>query len=183
MHSHSSWGHRQQQHVSLALSIVRACLLCLDMWVFTSCMQGISPTLLCAAALVRMVLPVLVISAFMNNSPVVLVLIPIITSWSRKAGLAPGHLFMPLSFASILGGTITLIGTSTNLVVAGKQRESFPEDPPITMFDLSPYGVPVAMAGVIYIILFAPRILPGKAKQATEYAVNTLSFRGISVAT
>lgn len=116
-----------------------------------------------------MVLPVLVISAFMNNSPVVLVLIPIITSWSRKAGLAPGHLFMPLSFASILGGTITLIGTSTNLVVAGKQRESFPDDPPITMFDLSPYGVPVALAGIIYIILLAPRLLPGKAKKAAGY--------------
>lgn len=122
---------------------------------------------MCAAALVRLVLPVLVISAFMNNSPVVLVLIPIITSWSRKAGLAPGHLFMPLSFASILGGTITLIGTSTNLVVAGKQRESFPEDPPITMFDLSPYGVPVALAGVIYIVILAPRLLPGKAKDAS----------------
>lgn len=116
-----------------------------------------------------MVLPVLVISAFMNNSPVVLILIPIISSWSRKAGLAPGHLFMPLSFASILGGTITLIGTSTNLVVAGKQRESFPDDPPIGMFDLSPYGVPVALAGTIYIILFAHKLLPGKAKKASAY--------------
>lgn len=125
--------------------------------------------ILYAAALVRLVFPVMVISAFMNNSPVVLVLIPIITSWSRKAGLAPGHLFMPLSFASILGGTTTLIGTSTNLVVAGKQLESFPNDPPIGIFDLSPYGIPVALAGTIYIILFAPRILPGKAKKASAY--------------
>eukprot|EP00892_Ulva_mutabilis_P002422 jgi/Ulvmu1/12180/UM085_0044.1 len=116
------------------------------------------------SALIRMVLPLLVISAFLNNSPVVMILIPIITTWSRKAGLAPGHLFMPLSFASILGGTITLIGTSTNLVVAGKQREAFPDDPPIAIFDLSPYGVPVALAGALYIILFATRLLPGKAK-------------------
>ena len=104
----------------------------------------------CAAALVRMAIPVMCISAFMNNTPVVLILIPIIASWSRKAGLAPGHLFMPLSFASILGGTITLIGTSTNLVVAGKQKEKFPDDSPtIGLFDLSPYGVPVALAGLI----------------------------------
>jgi Na+/H+ antiporter NhaD/arsenite permease-like protein len=75
-----------------------------------------------AAALVRMMIPVVALSAFMNNTPIVAIMIPIIASWSSQAGLAPGHLFIPLSYASILGGTITLIGTSTNLVVAGVQK-------------------------------------------------------------
>eukprot|EP00892_Ulva_mutabilis_P000905 jgi/Ulvmu1/10815/UM069_0051.1 len=116
------------------------------------------------AAIVRLVLPVVCISAWLNNTPVVLILIPIVASWARKAGLAPGHLYMPLSFASILGGTTTLIGTSTNLVIAGKQRDSFPDEPPLRLFDLTPYGVPVALAGILYLVLFAPRLLPGKAK-------------------
>lgn len=92
----------------------------------------------------------------------------------RKAGLAPGQLFMPLSFASILGGTITLIGTSTNLVVAGKQRETFPDRPPIGIFDISVYGIPVALTGCIYIVLFAPRLLPGKAKTRSLCAASPL---------
>lgn len=112
-----------------------------------------------------MVIPVMILSAFMNNTPIVALMIPILTSWARKVGLAPGHLLMPLSFASILGGTVTLIGTSTNLVVAGKQKEAFPDDPPIGLFALSPFGVPVALTGVIYIIIFAPQLLPGKAKK------------------
>jgi hypothetical protein len=97
-------------------------------------------------------------------------MIPILMSWSRKAGLAPGHLMMPLSFASILGGTVTLIGTSTNLVVAGAQKKKFPDDPPLKLFDLTPYGVPVAIVGVIYIVLLAPTLLPGKAKNTTKCA-------------
>jgi di/tricarboxylate transporter len=75
---------------------------------------------------------------------------------------------MPLSFASILGGTVTLIGTSTNLVVAGKQKEAFPDDPALQLFDLTPYGVPVAIIGTIYIVIFAPRLLPGKAKRPSH---------------
>jgi Na+/H+ antiporter NhaD/arsenite permease-like protein len=116
-----------------------------------------------------MMLPIMVVSAFMNNTPIVAIMIPVLTAWSRKAGLAPGHLMMPLSFASVLGGTCSLIGTSTNLVVAGQQKRSFPDMPPIQLFDLSPYGVPVAIVGGIYIILFAPRLLPGKALNRSEY--------------
>ena len=84
---------------------------------------------------------------------------------------------MPLSFASILGGTVTLIGTSTNLVVAGKQKEAFPGDQPIGLFALSPYGVPVALTGIIYIIIFAPQVLPGKAKKRrSEYDAASLNL-------
>ena len=124
-----------------------------------------------------MVIPVMILSAFMNNTPIVALMIPILTSWARKAGLSPGHLLMPLSFASILGGTVTLIGTSTNLVVAGKQKEAFPGDQPIGLFALSPYGVPVALTGIIYIIIFAPQVLPGKAKKRrSEYDAASLNL-------
>ena len=109
--------------------------------------------------------PLAIISAFLNNTPVVAIMIPIVLAWCRKAGLPRGHLFIPLSYASILGGTVTLIGTSTNLVVAGKQQERFPNDPKLGIFGLALYGVPVALAGIVYIILFAPKLLPGGGKK------------------
>ena len=111
-----------------------------------------------------MMLPIACISPFLNNTPLVAIMIPIILTWSAKSGIAPGHLFMPLSFASILGGTVTLIGTSTNLVVSGKQRSRFPDEKPIGIFDLTPYGVPVAIAGMVYMVAFGPKLLPGAAK-------------------
>ena len=90
--------------------------------------------------------PVAFVSAFLNNTPVVAIMIPILQKWSKKCGISPSQLFIPLSFASILGGTCTLIGTSTNLVVEGMMRERYPDARPIGMFDLSMYGVPVALS-------------------------------------
>ena len=71
-------------------------------------------------AIVRLLLPVLPLSAFLNNTPVVATMIPAVNAWSRKTGIAPSRLLIPLSYGAILGGTITMIGTSTNLVVAGQ---------------------------------------------------------------
>ena len=68
---------------------------------------------------------------------------------------------IPLSFASILGGTCTLIGTSTNLVVEGMMRERYPDAQPMGLFALSLYGVPVAMSGMAYILIASPFLLPG----------------------
>ena len=75
---------------------------------------------------------------------------------------------MPLSFASMLGGMCTLIGTSTNLVVEGMMRERYPDAKPIGMFDLSMYGVPVALSGFAYILIFSPFLLPGGKKTAAD---------------
>lgn len=116
-----------------------------------------------AGALVRLLFPLAAISAFMNNTPVVAIMIPIVRAWCRQANLPPGHLFIPVSYTTILGGTVTLIGTSTNLVVAGKQAVNFPDQAPLHIFDLTRYGLPVALVGIIYIILFAPAVLPGHA--------------------
>ena len=105
-----------------------------------------------AGAQLRLMIPIAVVSAFLNNTPVVAIMIPILQKWSKKCGIASSQLFIPLSFSSILGGTCTLIGTSTNLVVEGMMRERYPDAQPIGMFDLSMYGVPVALSGFAYIL-------------------------------
>ncbi len=78
-------------------------------------------------AQLRLMLPIGAISAFLNNTPVVAMMVPIVSDWSRRAGISASKLMIPLSYAAILGGTCTLIGTSTNLVVAGLASERFPE--------------------------------------------------------
>jgi Na+/H+ antiporter NhaD/arsenite permease-like protein len=69
-----------------------------------------------ASAQLRLMIPVAIVSAFLNNTPVVAVMIPIVQRWGKNIGISTQQLLIPLSFASILGGTCTLIGTSTNLV-------------------------------------------------------------------
>jgi di/tricarboxylate transporter len=116
-----------------------------------------------AGAQLRLMIPIATISAFLNNTPVVVVMIPILQRWGKNIGVSPQQLLIPLSFASILGGTCTLIGTSTNLVVAGLLNERYPNDSELSigLFDLSQYGVPVAVIGIAYVILAAPCLLPG----------------------
>jgi len=113
-----------------------------------------------AAAQCKLMIPIAIVSAFLNNTPVVAVMIPIVQKWSKNIGKSAQQLLIPLSFASILGGTCTLIGTSTNLVVAGLLQEEY-SDIQIGLFDLSVYGVPIAMVGVVYILLASPYLLPG----------------------
>ena len=116
-----------------------------------------------AAAQLRLIVPIATVSAFLNNTPVVVVMIPIVQRWAKNIKMSAQQLLIPLSFASILGGTCTLIGTSTNLVVVGLLDDRYPDDDDISigLFDLGQYGVPVAMAGVCYILLASPLLLPG----------------------
>jgi di/tricarboxylate transporter len=102
--------------------------------------------------------PVVAISAFVNNTPVVVVFLPIIVTVARQNGLAASKMLMPLSFASILGGTTTLIGTSTNLVTSSVgQRLGLA---PIGMFELTPVGLLLAAMGLLVLLVFSPRLLP-----------------------
>ena len=81
--------------------------------------------------------------------------------WGKNNGISPAQLLVPLSFCTILGGTCTLIGTSTNLVVAGLNTEYYPNKPPIGLFDLWQFGVPILFIGMSYIIVFSQYLLPG----------------------
>lgn len=105
-----------------------------------------------------MVLGVAGVSAFVNNTPVVIVLMPVMLSLSRDMGIASSKLLIPLSYASIFGGTCTLLGTSTNLLASGILKESGHD--PIGMFELASVGLPVLFCGAIYLVIFGNRLLP-----------------------
>ena len=105
---------------------------------------------------------VAVLSGFLNNTAVVAIFIPLTLDLSSRFGVSPSKILIPLSYASIFGGTLTLIGTSTNLLVSSLLEES--GQPPIRMFELSPLGIIMLGLGLIYILLFARRVLPDRAK-------------------
>ncbi len=108
-------------------------------------------------------------SAFLNNTPIVAMLTPQVSSWVERRGQAASRYLMPLSFAAILGGVTTLIGTSTNLVISGLLEAR--GQPPLGMFELSPVGLPIAVAGLIALVILAPILLPerrGSRQQAEE---------------
>ena len=108
----------------------------------------------------RIMLPTVGMSAFLNNTPVVAMLIPAARDWGRKYGIGASKLLIPLSYAAILGGTCTLIGTSTNLVVSGLLITE--EKTHVGMFDIAWVGVPCALIGIGYILLVGRRLLPDR---------------------
>jgi di/tricarboxylate transporter len=124
-----------------------------------------------AGAQVRLMIPIAILSAFLNNTPIVAVMIPLTLRWSKIIGVHVSQLLIPLSYATILGGTCTLVGTSTNLVVTGLLEDDYPNDPAseIGLFDIAIYGVPNAMIGIAYMLAFAPFLLPkGGTQTSTE---------------
>ncbi|WP_370030457.1 SLC13 family permease [Oceanicella sp. SM1341] len=103
---------------------------------------------------------ILVASAFMNNTPVVVMMIPVTVRLAGTLGLAPSKLLIPLSYTTILGGMCTLIGTSTNLLVDGIVRSQGLEG--FSLFSITPLAVILAVAGVAYMTVAAPRLLPDR---------------------
>jgi di/tricarboxylate transporter len=145
----------------------------------TGAMSRITTTLLGRpkderSAQVRLTLPVAFMSAFINNTPIVAMFLPTLAGVARRCRIAPSKLYMPLSFASILGGVCTLIGTSTNVITSKllSDAQLTVDGSPVTadnpalgfsMFSLAKVGLPIAFFGILYILIFGRRLLPDRA--------------------
>lgn len=111
--------------------------------------------------LLVMMTMVAILSAFVNNTPIVVVFLPIVLSHARSVGLRASKLLIPLSFASILGGTCTLTGSSTNLIIDGVAQELGQEA--FGMFELTKLGIIYAVVGFLYLILIGRKLLPDRS--------------------
>lgn len=122
--------------------------------------------------LVRMMVWMGGFSAFLNNTPLVAVMMPYIHQWSHRHRIAPSKLLIPLSYAAILGGCITLIGTSTNLIVNGMvvDQKIFPDMEPLEMFDFFWVGFPMLIIGMLYLYFYSYRMLPDRKSVMEEYS-------------
>ena len=100
-------------------------------------------------------------SAWMNNTAIVAILLPVTLGFARSKNIAASRLLMPLSYASILGGCCTLIGTSTNLLVNGALKDL--GEKPMSMFELAPIGIPLSIAGIAYLVIFGPKLIPARS--------------------
>ena len=109
-------------------------------------------------SMIRFFVPISAFSAFLNNTPIVVTFTPIIKKWCEDRGIAPSRFLIPLSYATILGGTITLMGTSTNLVVHGLMLDFGLEG--FSLFTLASVGIPVALIGLIYLFTIGYKLLP-----------------------
>ena len=112
-------------------------------------------------------------SAWMNNTAIVAILLPVALGFARSKEIAPSRLLMPLSYCSILGGICTLIGTSTSILVNGTLKDMKLE--PMTMFQLAPIGIPLSIAGIAYLTIFGPRLIPSRTTIAGSLEIKDRS--------
>ena len=120
-----------------------------------------------ARAQLRMLPAVGAISAFLNNTAVVVIFAPIVKKWAQYVGMPMKKFLIPLSYATVLGGTCTLIGTSTNLVVYGMMQQNGYD---MKMFELSKVGIIILAVGLIYMLLASKRLLPNEEKAKNSAA-------------
>jgi di/tricarboxylate transporter len=120
-------------------------------------------------ARLRLMVPVAALSGFLNNTPVVAIFIPAVQDWAKRNGFALSRLLIPLSYATIAGGLVTLIGTSTNLVVSSLYAQRV-EGPGLSFFEPAWVGVPVTLAVLIYLVTIGNWLLPRRRPAAASYA-------------
>jgi len=125
-------------------------------------------------SLLRLLVPSAAASAFLNNTPIVAMLAPQVSTWAERNGRSPSLYLMPLSFAVILGGVTTLIGTSTNLLVSGLLQAQ--GQAPIGMFELTRIGLPAALVGLGLIVVLAPLVLPERRPATRQLEGGTREF-------
>lgn len=134
-----------------------------------------------AGAQTRLMLPVMGLSAFLNNTPVVAMMIPFVEGWARRCRIPVSKLMIPLSYAAMLGGACTIIGTSTNLIVNGMLAEN-PGYEGFAFFEIGLVGLPVALTGFVFLLLASNRLLPDRSsplrqpERAREYSEFTLDM-------
>lgn len=125
----------------------------------------------------RLMFIVAPLSAFVNNTPLVALMMPYIHNWSTKNKINASKLLLPLSYATILGGCATLIGTSTNLVVNGLviDQKIIPDLKPLEIFDFASVGIPMIIIGGLYMIFFSEKLMPER-KAIEESETNTRDY-------
>jgi di/tricarboxylate transporter len=113
--------------------------------------------------LVLVMVAAVAVGAFMSNTAATAFFLPIVIGLARRAKFSPAKFLMPLAFASILASSVTLIGTSTNIVVSGMMGDY--GMPAIGMFELAPVGLPIALVGLVYMFLLGRRLVPDRIPQ------------------
>ncbi len=125
-------------------------------------------------AMTRLLVPSAAASAFLNNTPIVAMLIPQILRWSERVRVSASLYLMPMSFAVVLGGVMTTMGTSTNLVVSGMLAKATGE--PLGLFEITPVGLPVALVGILTLIVTSPWLIPERRSPKAQNAATGREF-------
>ncbi|MDX9694512.1 MAG: SLC13 family permease [Bacteroidales bacterium] len=126
----------------------------------------------------RMVLVISGFSAFLNNTPLVAVMMPYINSWCKRNNISPSKFMIPLSYAAIIGGCATLIGTSTNLIVNGMwvDQKIIPNAESLNIFEFAWVGIPMIIIGTLYLVFFSDKLLPARTDLLSEFSKNSRSY-------
>jgi di/tricarboxylate transporter len=118
---------------------------------------------------------VAVVSAFMSNTAATAFFVPLVIGYASKVNISPSRFLLPLAFSSILVSSVTLVSSSTNLVVSGMLTRY--QQPPMGMFELAPVGIPIAIVGLIYMLLVGVRLIPQRENQKAEEEIGERNYQ------